>query len=47
MKVYILFKNGKYIGVYKSYKAANEAINNQYFDMDFPPKYEIIEDYLQ
>lgn len=44
MKVYLLFKNGKYIGVYRSYEAANEAIQNQYFDSDFLPKYEIIEE---
>lgn len=44
MYVYVLLKNGKYMGVYRSYEAACEAKSNQYFDSDFPPVYEILEE---
>lgn len=42
MFVYVLFKNNKFIGVYRSYEAAEEAIGYQYFDSRFPAEYEIV-----
>ena len=46
MLIYVLFKNGKYVGVYRSYEAAYEAKRNQYYDSDFPPVYEILEEQI-
>ena len=44
MFVYVLFKNGRYIGVFRSPEVVNEYINRQpYFSFD-DDKYEILEE---
>ena len=44
MFVYVLLKNGRYVGVYRHYESAREAIWNQCYDSRFPDEYEILEE---
>lgn len=47
MTVYVLFKNGRFEGVYRSYEAAQERISQMPFFSDFPAEYEILEEILR
>lgn len=42
MTVFIVFKDGMFFSVHRAYEYAEEHIQNQYFDSDFPHKYEIV-----
>ena len=42
MVVYVLIKNGRFYGVFRTYEDAEETKRNQYFNSDYPDEYEIL-----
>ena len=44
MLVYVLLRNGRFVGVYRNYESAREAIWYHVHDSRFPDDYEILEE---
>lgn len=42
MTVFIVFRDGVFRSVHRTYEGAEEYIQNQYFDSDFLHEYEIV-----